>query len=1162
MALEPESGLSLQRYLARLGALRSGPDASQAPGGESGRRTELHLLFDQLISETCVPGGAAVAPRPEEVCELLVQACKLVQLNQEHLVNKVCQLIHQLLNRFQVIVDEVSLKYLLPYFISALKQCSSWTHIEILQALAASVYNNGPTCQKYLPDLLGESGLLVQLSSPAQTDIELRRAAVHGMANLCLSIPGQPYLEEPYRELCFQVFLSVLQSSKGSGVDDITFCMLLQNALKGIQSLLNGGKMKPTQTDQLGSLLAVLKKCMFHGLPGLNIEMPAVLYSAVLPQYDSKSPVKQERLELSNLKPAGSRRKKPKAKQKKGKSEEGLKEEEERAAKGGGKENPKLPRDVQWNPGLNVLNQASEDTGASSVKDRLSSHALGWKRISSSDSEYSDAEGGLQSKARSFQAKVRHGALTCFLSTVKSIEKRVLYGYWSAFVPDAPAIGSPQSMSLMTIALKDPSPKMRACALQVLSAILEGSKQFLSIAEDANDHRRAFTPFSVAIASSIRELHRCLLLALVAESSAQTLTQIIKCLANLVLNAPYSRLKPGLLTRVWNQIKPYIRHKDVNVRVSSLTLLGAIVSAQAPLPEVRLLLQEPSSSGLSNSGLATPRCSNAPEWCRETLLASEESLSIVENSSADPCWLLFFCISLAVLPREDCYSDSDAGCVLTANPFEPSPVRLEALQVLALLVKGYFSVSQSYLLELGEVACKCMEETDPSIQLHGAKLLDELGVGIIQQYKPDLAPAVDQRVPVNLVVTFWTRMLNGPLPGALQNAGHPTLQTSTCNALSSILPEAFSHLPDDKQILCITILLGLNHSENPLVKAAAVRALGVYVAFPCLRQDVMFLADTANAILNSLSDSSPNVRAKAAWSLGNLTDTLIINMELMGQNFQDEFSDVLLLKMLRSTTEASKDKDKVKSNAVRALGNLLHFLQPTHLTSPQFRRPTEESIQALISTVLSEATMKVRWNACYALGNVFKNPALPLGEAPWTAQAFNALISVVKSCKNFKVRIKSAAALSVPAERKRYGSPEQFSQILGAMVVALQRSEDAEDFLEFKYSASLRTQLCHALLHMLSLVDETDLPAVRRTVTEHGEVIRSYLLQYMKSGAEDEDMGLSEAVASRGKMLERAVEHMRAIAEEAKERQVKKGAVAYLEDILRIHNSSAGLTEV
>lgn len=75
---------------------------------------------------------------------------------------------------------------------------------------------------------------------------------------------------------------------------------------------------------------------------------------------------------------------------------------------------------------------------------------------------------------------------------------------------------------------------------------------------------------------------------------------------------------------------------------------------------------------------------------------------------------------------------------------------------------------------------------------------------------------------------------------------------------------------------------------------------------------------------------------------------------------------------------------QVKSNAVRALGNVLHFLQPCHVANPRFREAMEESLQALIATVGSEATMKVRWNACYALGNVFKNPALPLGESlPW-----------------------------------------------------------------------------------------------------------------------------------------------------------------------------------
>ncbi|KFV54255.1 HEAT repeat-containing protein 6, partial [Gavia stellata] len=1094
----------------------------------------------------------------QDVCALLVQACQLVHLDQEHLVSKVCQLIHHLLNRFQVMVDEQSLNFLLSYCISALKQCSSWTHVEILQALAALVYNNGPKCQKYLPDLLGKTGLLVQFSDSAQPDVELRRAAVRSMANLCLGVPGQPYLDESYRSVCFQTFLSVLQSSKTSDVDDITFCMLLQNALKGIQSLLNGGKMKLMQTDQIGSLLAVLKKCMFHGLPGLSIEMPAALYPAPLPQYDNRSPVKQEQSEPAAFKQTGNRRKKSKGKQKKGEFGEEGREDLGDAGNESvlGADMLKLHlADVQNSPCVDPRTRASDVAYVPAGKDHLSPHYTSWKRISSSESEYSDAEGGIQSKMRSYQANVRQGALACFLSAIKSIEKRVLYGYWSAFVPDAPGIGSPQSVSLMTIALKDPSPKTRACALQVLSAILEGSKQFLSVAEDANDHKRAFTPFSVTIASSIRELHRCLLLALVAESSSQTLTQIVKCLANLVSNAPYSRLKPGLLTRVWNQIKPYICHKDVNVRVSSLTLLGAIVSVQAPLPEVQLLLQQPSSSGLSNSGSATPHRSNSSEQWRKALPSEgEPPANPAGCTSSEPCWLLRLCVSIIVLPREDSCSDSDANFPSFSSIYEPCPLRLESLQVLALLVKGYFSMAQSYFLELGEVACRCMEEMDPSIQLHGAKLLEELGTGVLQQYKPDSAIAPDQRVPVSVVVTFWTMMLNGPLPGTLQNSPHATLQTSACDALSSILPEAFSSLPNDQQILCVTLLLGLNHSENPLVKAAAARALGVYILFSCLRQDVMFVADTANAILNSLHDKSPNVRAKAAWSLGNLTDTLIINMETMGQSFQEEFSDLLLLKMLRSATEASKDRDKVKSNAVRALGNVLHFLQPYHIANPRFKEAIEESLQALISTVQSEATMKVRWNACYALGNVFKNPALPLGEAPWTTQAYSALSSVVKSCKNFKVRIKSAMALSIPSKRECYGSTEQFCQIWSALVVALQKSEDTEDFLEFKYSASLRTQICQALLHLLSLAKSTDLPVVWETVTANGDRIKSYVLQYLKSGVEE-----SEA-DERERALKGAIEHLGGIEKQLAGKARVRVSV-YLEDVLTNHARATELTE-
>lgn len=62
--------------------------------------------------------------------------------------------------------------------------------------------------------------------------------------------------------------------------------------------------------------------------------------------------------------------------------------------------------------------------------------------------------------SRLYQARVRQSALQCFLVVVRCVEKRVLYGYWSSFVPDAPGIGGPPPLTLLTIALKDPSPKV------------------------------------------------------------------------------------------------------------------------------------------------------------------------------------------------------------------------------------------------------------------------------------------------------------------------------------------------------------------------------------------------------------------------------------------------------------------------------------------------------------------------------------------------------------------------------------------------------------------------------------------------------------------------------------------------------------------------------
>ncbi|CAB1316977.1 unnamed protein product, partial [Coregonus sp. 'balchen'] len=984
-----------------------------------------------------------------EVCALLIHVTRLVPLSQEHLVIKLCQLTHHLLNQLQVIVDEQTLDVCVCYVVRALGVCSPWTHSEVLQALSTLIYGNGPRCNRHLSELLGDGGVLRLYSDPSQPDMELRRAALTCMANICLGVPGQAALEDPYRSLCFRVFLQTLQSPKPPDADELLYCTVIQGAVKGLQSSLCGGKWRFGGQEELGALLA---RFMFHGCPGVCVEWPSVLYPAPLPQYET----------CSTPKP------------------------------------PEPPR-----------NPPTQTSGRSS-----------------SDSEFSDPEGAAHSKLRLFHGRVRQGVLLCLLAVVKAVERRTLYGYWSSFIPDAP-IGGPPPLTLLTVVLKDPSPKVRACALQVVSALLDGSRQFLGVAEDLAPPRTSYTPFSFSLATAVRELHRSLSLALLAEASAHTLTQIIKiikvthtltqiikvthtltqiikvthtltqiikvthtlhsdhqgdshthsdhqgdshttqiikathttqiikathtltqiikathtltqiikathtltqiikathtltqiikathtltqiikathtltqiikathtltqiikvthtltqiikvihtltqiikvthtltqiikvthtltqiikvthtltqiikvthtltqiikvthtltqiikvthtltqiikiikvthtltqiikathtltqiikaihtltqiikathtltqiikathtltqiikathtltqiikvthtltqiikiikvthtltqiikvthtltqiikvthtltqiikCLAHLVCNAPYNRLRPGLLSPLWRQIRPYLRHRDVNVRVSVLTLYGALVSTQAPLSEIQLLLTQPHTSqetALSwrqREGFSTPSPHTPPSHKYHNSHTKQThsprgSHTPGEEEPGVP-WLLQLCVSLVTQPRDD-QSDSE-GPGGGATALEPSPVRLEALQVLAHLVRGYFPLCQTCLCELGQLSARCLRETDPSIQLHGAKLLEELGTGIIQQYRADSSQAESCRVQISQVHRCFCLAVCHTCPSATPVC-LPHL--SVCHTCLSATPVCLPHL--------------------------------------------------------------------------------------------------------------------------------------------------------------------------------------------------------------------------------------------------------------------------------------------------------------------------------------------------------------------------------
>ncbi|XP_034034279.1 HEAT repeat-containing protein 6 isoform X3 [Thalassophryne amazonica] len=873
---------------------------------------------------------------------------------------------------------------------------------------------------------------------------------------------------------------------------------VIQAALKGLQSCVFFGKWTFGGEEELGSVLAVLKKLMFHGGPAGSVDWPAVLYPAPLPQYEGLAPSKPpepakppeaqtEATVPGNISGKNKKRKSRGKGKKTGRVEDGAEDEKE-----------VVP--VLQKGGVRGGREEFRN-GESLSKPSVTSFYPSWKQ-SSSDSEISDQENTAQNKLRYYHGRVRQGALQCLLTVLKSIEKQTMYGYWSSFIPEPP-IGGPPALTLLTVILKDPSAKVRACAIQVVSAMLEGSRQFLAVAEDMSTPRASFTSLSFSLATSIRELHRTLGLALLAEASAHTLTQVIKCLAYLLGNSPYHRLKPGLLSTLFKQLSPYVRHKDANVRVSVLTLYGALLKNQAPLPEVEQLLQQP--EGISSNGGAcsfTQQNSVLP-WRQRGAVSLSSPTPVVPSQQqvpdrpgegdTAPLWLMQLCMLLVTETRED-QSNSDGG-EMGRVVLEPAPVRVEALQVLSNLLCGYYSLVQPHLTEIVQLSTHCLVDADRSVQLHSSKLLEEFGTGIIQQYKANNVPE-SSRVPIDKVVQLWSEVLSGPLNGALQNENHPKLQSSACDVLSHILPEAFAQLPDKTQLMCITVLLGLFYSENYMVRSAAVRALGFYVQFPCLREDVMFLADTANTILTAFDDRSPVVWASAHWSLGHLTDTLVINMEKMGMDFQEEISDMLLLKMLQAATRASAVHDRVICYTVRALGNLLYFLRESQMTRSVFQCPVEEAVRTLVESLHSETIMKVRWNACYALGTAFKNPVLLQdGQASWICDAFAALCHGVTSHAVFKVRIGSAAALAKPVHRDCYGDTTRFSCVWHSLATGLEKSKETNDF----YSAGLRHTLSHAVLHLLSLSELQDMPALGASLLgEDRSRIEDHLIRYLR----------------------------------------------------------------
>ncbi|XP_067946711.1 HEAT repeat-containing protein 6-like isoform X2 [Watersipora subatra] len=824
---------------------------------------------------------------------------------------------------------------------------------------------------------------------------------------------------------------------------------LLTVALKGIQHVLSSTT--TSHGSLLGELLAALKAYNFFGRDDPSVQIPTCLQPTHL----------GDDIPASLVNPSPPSRPHKKTLKKKSKS---------RRSKG--------------------------DTRDSDEEETRALESVPWPSLSGSESDYSDTESGVvANKLQGYQARVRQHSLCALYSIVKGTMRRLVFGYWTSFLPTG---SEDRAGTLAAVLQNEWSIKVKVAALAAIAAFLERSKSALLVATERESASvQPFTPFSVLVGNMIRELHVTLLALLPSESSPQTITQTLKCLATVVGNSPYQKLRPGLLSKTVKLVRPYLSNRNANIRVGALTCMGAVVTIHAPLLEVSYILLPPhrqeesadvdvlkddsSSPGSlpSTPVPMTPTLPTPPLSFTPPHMTFTPSKHTDTSAKDDIIWLIKSC-GRSILPN-------------SSGSTSPLPIRLEALQVLSSMALGYLTMLRSSLSHLTNILVQALADRDPGVQLHAVKTSENLACAISRHFSNDAVSADDKIFSVKEALIFWDCLLAGPLVEVLQSEKHTQLRAIGCDCLSNIGARVFEALEVSKQIICLTMLLGLTADPEPLVKESAARALGVYVLFPCQRTDVSFVADAANAVITCMEETNLSVKVKSSWAMANVADALVLNMARDDfSSFAESFSDVLLVKLFSSATNACCGEEKIRYNGVRALGSLLRYTQPRTLQKRNMTDVIENSVKLLVQS-LSQGVMKVRWNACYALGGLLQNDCITVPSATWLEQVLIGLCLAMKNSKNFKVRINAAQALQTVAQRSKYGPAELFSSIWKYVIEAMEMSSKTEDFANYKYISSLSHQLSRTVLHLASLMEHTDLVCLAAVLFSKEDTVKQFL---------------------------------------------------------------------
>ncbi|XP_037791057.1 HEAT repeat-containing protein 6-like [Penaeus monodon] len=444
-------------------------------------------------------------------------------------------------------------------------------------------------------------------------------------------------------------------------------------------------------------------------------------------------------------------------------------------------------------------------------------------RISGSETDFSDYEGGGE-KESTLTARVRQCSLQAINSVIDKIGKQHKFSYWPPLMCQNP--------SLMTSVLKDPSPSVRMASLQVINTFLLDSSQVLTLAVD-DEGKGSYATLGHQLGTSIRELHRCLSLALLSEKFPGALVRTLKTIELLVENVNYSKLKPGMLTKVVTHVKYFMRYKEAVVRANAFSVMVSVLMIKPQVPELQDILlrfKTPAPATLVSPPEVTP-----PSLLEEELPGEEEELVDDENEEAESKLEKKMAMMnwLSEDEGEKVSEDKDQGksmvswliqrCMDSLLTPDHEAVRgiyiqvqLQSLKVLSALVSEHLNIIHQSLpliqhvisvcskalrepaetkperwtvecsnkFEVNDVIDPTLMSPDPGVVVEHAYTL--LG-SLLGAVKIELEKGTSSCVSVDQVQQLWLWTLQGPLHGLLQMASSLAVDHNNFSDPSSII---------------------------------------------------------------------------------------------------------------------------------------------------------------------------------------------------------------------------------------------------------------------------------------------------------------------------------------------------------------------------------------